>query len=632
MNAIATPTLLPRGDLIPSPTNPRKRKGLDAASLAELAQTMRPPLGILSPIRVRHLVQDGETTGLSFILANEGKYEIIAGERRWRAALIAGLTEVPVIVRQLNDLEVLKIQLIENKQREDLDELEEAEGYEKLMQQVDANGNPYTADTIADAMGVSRSTIYARLKLLDLCQEARDSFYAGELDASTALLLARIPVKKLQIEALAEVTRKMTYQTGNVVEGEKALSYRKAREILQDRYMLDLAEAPFDIKDSALIPKAGSCTGCTKRTGNQPELFDDVTSKDICTDPVCHAMKKTAHVLAIQKSAEEKGYQVILAKDAKKVLPNDWQKPKDQLEKHGYATLDTVVPGDTEGRTYAKLLKEKNLLKSTGSTPAPLAKTLIENPHKPGSMIETVNIEAVTKALREAGYEITPVQKVKENTANDAHKKQMEKQRADNKQNEFARKRLFDTLHQKIDSNLNNPNPVMQDGLYRILAEHFFAELVEFGSYDGEEASMIAKMYMPDLPEEVDLLPAFQDEIPKLSTQQHVLLLIDLAMINELESNNVKDNLYAIAQEIGVDADTIEKEALAEAKAADKAAAAAAKKAEKEKEAAKVAKATKKDAKPKATKKIEPEVAPAPKVRPAATWPFPTPITNGEEA
>jgi ParB/RepB/Spo0J family partition protein len=607
LNIQLNAALLPHTSLHPSPTNPRKRRGLDAASLGDLAKSIS-SVGIAQPILVRPSLESGQ-------------YEIVAGERRWRAAEIAGLDQVPCISRQLTDLEVLTIQLIENKQREDLDELEEAEGFEKLMKETDAAGNPHTAEKIADIMGVSRGTIYARLKLLELCQEGREAFYAGELDASTALLIARIPVKKLQIEALAEVTRKMNYSTGNHVEGDKAMSYRKAKEILQDRYMLDLAEAPFDIKNDELLPKAGSCTNCTKRTGNQPELFDDVTSKDVCTDPVCHALKKTAHVLAIQKAAEEKGNQVILAKDSKKILPNHWEKPKEQLEKHGYATLDTLVPGDSEGRTYAKLLKEKKLLQPTGDKAAPLAKTLIENPHKPGSMIETVSIEAATKALREAGFEITPVQKAKQDSGNDAWKKQQEKARAENNQKEFARKRLFETLHQQIDANLNNPNPVMPDGLYCVLAKQFFSDAIEYGDSDGAE--LIAKMYMPDLPEEVDLLCAFQEEIPKLTTQKHVLLLLDLAMVVELGSHSIKDNLYTIAQEIGIDADTVEKEALAEAKAADKAAAAAAKKAEKDKEAAK------KDAKPKGKKAAdvpEPVFGTDKKVRPAATWPFPTPL------
>lgn len=208
-------------------------------------------------------------------------YEIVAGERRYRAAKLAGLAEVPCFIRELTNHQVLHIQLIENLQRDDLHPIEEAEGYERLMQEQDKDGNPYTADTIATEIGKSRSYVFQRRKLLDLCHEAREACYAGQIDPSTALLIARIPVHKLQIEALAEVTRKMDNDYSSyVAKGEKVLSYRKAREILQDRFMLDLADAPFNIKDAELAPKAGSCTDCTKRTGNQPELFDDVDGKN----------------------------------------------------------------------------------------------------------------------------------------------------------------------------------------------------------------------------------------------------------------------------------------------------------------------------------------------------------------
>lgn len=186
-----------RSDCIPSRTNPRRRRGLDVASLTALAKTMAPPIGILEPLVGRELP--------------DGLIEIACGERRWRSAEIAALDSIPILVRKLTDLEVLSIQLIENGQREDLDALEEAEGYEKLMQQKDADGKPYTAELIAELMGVSKATIYARLKLLALCQAARDAFFDDKIDASTALLIARIPVEKLQLQALKKVTEPIGY-------------------------------------------------------------------------------------------------------------------------------------------------------------------------------------------------------------------------------------------------------------------------------------------------------------------------------------------------------------------------------------------------------------------------------------
>lgn len=126
-----------------------------------------------------------------------GKLEIVAGERRWLAAKLAGLTEIYVSVRELADEQALEQQLSENLQREDLHELEEAEGYEELMKLKKIN-----ADQVAAMINQSRSYVYARLKLLALCPEARKAFYAGELDSSRALLIARIGHHDTQRQAM----------------------------------------------------------------------------------------------------------------------------------------------------------------------------------------------------------------------------------------------------------------------------------------------------------------------------------------------------------------------------------------------------------------------------------------------
>ncbi|MFA5824778.1 MAG: ParB/RepB/Spo0J family partition protein [Gallionellaceae bacterium] len=583
---------------------------MDSASLTELAQSMRPPIGIAQPILVRERTEVVDGAEIVW-------YEIVAGERRWRASEIAGLAEVPILIKQLTDLEVLTIQLIENGQREDLDELEEAEGYEKLMQQTDAEGNRYTANTIADAMGVSRATIYARLKLLDLCPEAREAFYAGELDASTALLIARIPVHKLQIEALKEVTRKVEndYSSSGAVKGDKALSYRKAREILQDRYMLDLADAPFDIKDAALVPKSGSCTDCTKRTGNQPELFDDVDGKNVCTDPVCHAMKKTAHVLALQKAAEEKGNKLLLGKDAKKLIPNWMKTPEEHLQDHGLIPLDAKVPGDEQKRTYGQILKEAKLLtpaKDTGK--AAVAKTIVENPHRTNTMIETVNIEQATKALREAGFEITMKSKASPQQDDDKRAKEREKEKQELAVENLFRSRLFDTLHAQIEADMLDPNSDTFPKLYRRLAVQMWEDA---DYYDTEDMVALMRKYTT-LPNEQDgekidwqsHIVEFGDNLPNLTPAQHLMLCIELPLlVQEISTGNSSyeaETMLEMAGELGIDAEGMRKEVAAEHKAT----VAAAKKAEKTK-----------------PKKAETAAAPAPaqKVRPAATWPFPTP-------
>jgi len=593
-----------------SATNPRKR--FDDARLQELANSIKAH-GVLQPLLGRELAH---------VEGKPRRIEIIAGERRYRASKLAGETNIPVMIRNLTDTEVLHAQVIENLQRDDLHELEEAEGYERLLKEKDRSGQPYTAETIAAEIGKSRAYVYARLKLLDLCAEARDACYAGELDASTALLIARIPVHKLQIEALKEVTRKEESEHMPMrCKGDKLISYRKAREILQDRYMLDLSDAPFDIKDAALVPKSGSCTDCTKRTGNQPELFDDVGSKDVCTDPVCHALKKTAHVLALQKAAEEKGNKLLLGKDAKKLIPNYMKTPEEHLQDHGLITLDSKVPGDEKNRTFGQILKEAKLLtpaKDTGK--AVIGKTIVEHPHRADTMIETVNIEAATKALREAGFEITLKGKAESNTAasqhpNDKYAKDREKQKQDLAIENTFRGRLFDTLHTRIETDMMDPNSGTFPVLYRMVAVEMMSDMY----FDDEDMLVLMRKFttLPEAKdgEEIDWqshIAEFQENLPNLTPAQHLMLIIELTLLlGEISTNYhaiQATTMLALAKELDIDADGMRKEAAAEHKAKI----AAEKKAEK--------------TKPKKAEQVEAPAAKAAPVRKAAEWPFPTPM------
>lgn len=245
-----------------------RRKHLDKAKLAELAESIK-TVGLLSPIIVRII---------------DGVFEIVAGERRYLAAKLAGLEHIDASVRDLTDDQVLEVQLVENLQREDLHELAEAEGYEALQKL------NHTAEAIADKVGKSKAYVYARMKLLALCKDARKAFYEGKLSASTALLLARIPNDKLQAQALKENTQD---------RWDGPMSYRAAAEHIQNNYMLRLSDAGFKTEDPELVPAAGACGACPKRSGNQKELFGDVKGADICTDTVCFAAKRQAHAARV---------------------------------------------------------------------------------------------------------------------------------------------------------------------------------------------------------------------------------------------------------------------------------------------------------------------------------------------
>ena len=171
--------LVPISSVRPNVRQPRKTISQD--SLEELAASIRSQ-GIIQPLIVRE-------TG------TPGSYEIIAGERRWRAARIAGLAEVPAIVIEADDRKMTELSLIENLQREDLDPIEEAEGYKTLM-----DNYHLTQEEAAERVGKSRSAVANSLRLLGLCPEVRQMLQNGDLSGGHARAL--LPLKAdLQLDA-----------------------------------------------------------------------------------------------------------------------------------------------------------------------------------------------------------------------------------------------------------------------------------------------------------------------------------------------------------------------------------------------------------------------------------------------
>jgi len=154
------------GDIRPNPQQPRRHFG--EAELAELSESIRAK-GVLQAILVR---PDPKETG---------KYQIIAGERRWRAAKQAGLTEIPATIRNLDELELLEIGIIENVQRTDLNPIEEAEAYGALMKRFGR-----TQEGLAESVGKSRAHIANTIRLLNLSETARNHLREGRISAGHA--------------------------------------------------------------------------------------------------------------------------------------------------------------------------------------------------------------------------------------------------------------------------------------------------------------------------------------------------------------------------------------------------------------------------------------------------------------
>jgi ParB/RepB/Spo0J family partition protein len=345
-------------DVDESITNPRKH--FDAAKLAELADDLKAN-GLTQPVVVRP--RPG------------GRYELVVGARRSRASKMAGFTTILAIVRDLSDREVLEKQLSENAQRQDVHPLEELDGYARLL-----DVHRATVEEVAARVGKPAGYVRHRLQYRALCDEAREAFFAGKLTPHTALLVARIPGEKLQMQAVAEIT--VPDWNGEVMGAQRAGDH------VRGRYMLRLAVAPFDRSDAALVPAAGACTHCPKRTGHQPELFADVESPDTCTDPQCFGSKKDAHWKALAEKAKAKGGSVLAEKDAKKVFSYGGNVSRES----DFVDLAEKAYQVGDGRkTYKGLLGEANV------PPVTIARDTEGNVH------ELVKKTDLKKALKTAG-------------------------------------------------------------------------------------------------------------------------------------------------------------------------------------------------------------------------------------
>jgi ParB/RepB/Spo0J family partition protein len=290
-------------EMIRSATN---RKIFKPEALEEIAASIREK-GVLQNIIVRPVACIEDETRRKE--AGNAKFEIVIGERRWRGSKIAAKTTIPSVIRELTDHEALKLQVIENAQREDPDPLEEAEQYNALLQ-----SGKTTVDELCAEIGKSRATIYGRIKLLDAPDNAKDAYRAGKLSPQVLLLIARIPNPKVSEEATDRILK-------GGFNGE-ALSVRQVQQMIASDYMTQLKGAPFDPKDAALVPDVGPCASCPKRSGNQKELFADVGRADVCTDPVCFRLKCDATRARLMVKAEGEGKMVLSVEDSQVLYPH----------------------------------------------------------------------------------------------------------------------------------------------------------------------------------------------------------------------------------------------------------------------------------------------------------------------
>jgi ParB family chromosome partitioning protein len=231
------PSTLSLDAMVPGQYQPRTR--MDEGALYELAESIKAQ-GIMQPILVRQLTA-GEHTG---------KYEIIAGERRFRAARLAGLDQVPVLVRDVPDESAAAMSLIENIQREDLNPLEEAQGLQRLVKEFGM-----THEQAAQAVGRSRSAASNLLRLLQLADPVQTMLMAGDLDMGHARALLsldratqitagnQISAKKLSVREAESLAKKLSAEftlTSPKPKKEKSRDLKRVEEELSDLFAADV--------------------------------------------------------------------------------------------------------------------------------------------------------------------------------------------------------------------------------------------------------------------------------------------------------------------------------------------------------------------------------------------------------
>ena len=247
------PNELAVGLLKPGRFQPRTR--MDPQSIAELADSIRAQ-GLIQPILVRPV--------------ENGKYEIIAGERRWRASQLAGLTQVPVVVRNVPDKSALAMALIENIQREDLNPLEEATGIQRLIDEFDM-----THDTAAQSVGRSRSAVTNLLRLLNLSKAVQDLLMQGKIEMGHARALLAVSGPRQAELAHQVISRNLSVRETEQLVGQAATTSGKTprKQPRKDRDLQALEEELSEILGTTVTLKTVS--------GGRGKLTIDYASLEI---------------------------------------------------------------------------------------------------------------------------------------------------------------------------------------------------------------------------------------------------------------------------------------------------------------------------------------------------------------
>lgn len=263
-------------DIAISDTNPRKYFNQDR--LQELSESIEKH-GVIQPITIRPV--NGEPG-----LTPEKPYELVSGERRYRASNMAGNDSIPAYIKEMTDEEAFEVQIIENLQREDVHPMDEARGYQKMIQE-----RGFSNPDIAERVDKSVSYVTKRLKMNELIEPLTEIFYENEdMKIGHAMELCRLP---------ADAQEELLQLFNDPDDPSYMPPVHSLRDTISRKFLMQLDSAIFDPKDEELYPKAGPCETCPKRSSNNPTLFPDLEGADRCTDRSCFEMKEHLQMISL---------------------------------------------------------------------------------------------------------------------------------------------------------------------------------------------------------------------------------------------------------------------------------------------------------------------------------------------
>lgn len=315
-----------------SKTNPRSK--LSEGNLEELSKSIADH-GIIRHLLVRPIMGD--------------KYELVDGERRLKAALKLEMEEVPVIIREMTDREALELQIIDFLHKKEIHPVEECTAFMQLM--LDKN---YTPQIIAEKISKPVHYVEQRLSFQYLINPIRKAFEENKITIGHASLLAR----------MQEEDQRELYEWLHLGFKNEYRPVNDLKERINSNYMTNLQQVGFSKSDSTLIEGVPSCKECPKRTGFNQELFNDISSKEICTDKKCFAVKVAAHISREEKKiVEETGEKPVKVSSKmwtsdKKLLTSDNYDVVKGKEKPENTKKAIIYDGENKGKVVSIVVKK----------------------------------------------------------------------------------------------------------------------------------------------------------------------------------------------------------------------------------------------------------------------------------